>query len=365
VKRLFWALFAAAVLFAGGYAYDRFWRAPTEEELSRLRQERRFLNGRLEKRLSEDFSLIEAREASVIVGVPVRFAERFAGELARSLFSEVRVTLRNLEVRKEGELRGRILVGARHLGTYTVTVAIEEVVGILRAGKPKLRFEGDRVAVVLPVSLAEGSGRGRIRFQWDGRGVAGVVCGDVDVSGVIVGSVVPDAYTLRGSLSLATDGPTLVARPTFEDAEIRLGIEPSTETWQLVEKTIGEQGALCRAALRAANVPEKLRAVVQRGFPVKLPRKLFPEMRLPVELERSADLEGRVIHVQVRPAGLTLTPARIWYGADVRLEDNLPAPAEEAVPEEAVPQEAVPDEARPDEGVPEEAAPPPAAQGKE
>jgi hypothetical protein len=332
---------AAAALFLGGYAYDRFWRAPTEEELSRLRRERRSLNGRLEKRLHEDLRLLEAREASVIVGVPVRFAERFAGELAGSLFSEVRITLRSLEVRKEGELRGRILVGARHLGTYTLTVAIEEVVGTLRAGKPKLRFEGDRVGVVLPVSLAEGSGRGRIRFQWDGRGVAGVVCGDVDVSGAIVGSVVPDAYTLRGSLSLATDGPTLVARPAFEDAEIRLGIEPSKETWQLVEKTIGEQGALCRTALKAANVPEKLRAVVQRGFAVKLPRKLFPEMRLPVELEQSIDLEGKSVHVQVHPAGLNLTPTHLWYGADVRLAD-LPAPAEEAVPEEAAPEEAEP-----------------------
>lgn len=358
MRRLFWAVLAAGALFMGGYAYDRFWRAPTEEELARLRQERRFLNGRLEKRLDEDMRLLQAREASVIVGVPARFAERFAGELAGALFSEVRVTLRSLEVRKEGDLRGRVLLGTRQLGTYTLTVQIDEVVGILRAGKPKLRFEGDRVGVVLPVSLAEGKGRGRLRFQWDGRGVAGVVCGDVDMSGVITGEVVPDVYTVRGSLGLATDGPTLVARPAFEDAEIRLGIEPSQETWQLVEKTIGEQGALCRAALRAANVPEKLRAVVQRGFPVKLPGKLFPEMRLPVELTRSADLEGRKIQVQVQPAGLNLTPARIWYGADVRLVDDPPAPAE------TIPGEGVPGDALPEEAVPEP-PPLPAAQRRE
>jgi hypothetical protein len=327
-------VFAAAALFMGGYGYDRFWRAPTEEELERLRQERRVLNGRLEKRLHEDLRLLEAKDASVIVGVPVRFAERFAGEVAESLFSEVRITLRNLEVRKTGELRGRVLVGERPLGAYTLAVDLDEVVGILRFGKPKLRFEDDRVGVVLPVSLAEGSGRGRLRFRWDGRGVAGVVCGDVKMSGAIMGSVVPDAYTLRGSLRLATEGPTLVARPVFEDTEVHLGIEPSKETWQLVEKTIGEQGALCRAALRAANVPEKLRAVVQRGFAVKLPRKLFPELRLPVELEQSVDLEGRSIHVQVRPTVLSLTPKRLWYGADVRLAD-VPAPAGEAVPEQA------------------------------
>lgn len=329
-------MLAAAALFLGGYAYDRFWRAPTEEELARLRQERRFLNGRLEKRLDEDLHQLEAKEASVIVGVPVRFAERFAGELAGKAFSEVRITLRKLEVRKEGELRGRVLVGARALGKYTLTVELDEVVGILRAGKPKLRFEEDRVGVVLPVSLAEGSGRGRLRFQWDGRGVAGVVCGDVNMSGAVEGSVVPDAYTLQGSFRLVTEGPKLVARPVFEDTEVHLGIEPSKETWQLVEKTIGEQGALCRAALRAANVPEKLRAVVHRGFAVTLPRKLFPEVRLPVELEQSVDLQGRSIHVQVHPVGLSLTPKRLWYGADVRLAE-LPAPATEAVPEEPEP----------------------------
>ena len=83
-------------------------------------------------------------------------------------------------------------------------------------------------------------------------------------------------------------------------------------------------------------MPEKLRAVVQRGFDVKLPRKLFPEVRLPVELEQSVDLEGRSLHVQVRPAGLSLTPMRLWYGADVRLAD-VPAPAVEAVREPADP----------------------------
>ena len=36
MKRLFWAVLAAGVLFLGGYAYDRFWRAPSEEELARL-----------------------------------------------------------------------------------------------------------------------------------------------------------------------------------------------------------------------------------------------------------------------------------------------------------------------------------------
>ncbi len=336
MKRLFRVVLWAAVLFLIGYGYDRFWRAPTEEELEGLRQERRVLNGRLEQRLREDLRLLEAKDASVIVGVPIRFAERFVGELAGSLFSEVRITLRKLEVRKEGELRGRVLVGERPLGTYTLAVDLDEVVGILRFGKPKLRFEDDRVGVVLPVSLSEGSGRGRLRFRWDGRGVAGVVCGDVSMSGAIVGSVVPDAYTLRGSLRLATDGAALVARPLFEDAEVHLGIEPSKETWQLVEKTIGEQGALCRAALKAANVPEKVRAVVQRGFAVKLPRKLFPELRLPVELEQSVDLEGRSIHLQVSPTGLSLTPKRLWYGANVRLAD-VPAPAAEAVPEPAEP----------------------------
>lgn len=309
----------AAALFLAGYAYARFWVAPSKEELERLRQEQRMLSDLLKKRLAEAVRVPGAPEASVVVGVPARLAERFAGEVVTSLLSEVRLTVRDIEVRKDGELRGRLLVGRSLLGRYFLGVRLDEVKAVLRSGKPRLRFTGDRVAVTLPVSLTEGSARGRLRFRWDGRGVAGAVCGDVTAAGEIGGTIVPTVYTLEGAFRLAAEGPMLVARPELEDIRLELHTEPSSESWELVEKTIREQGAVCRAALKAADLPERVRSLVGRGFTVTLPRKLLKEVRLPVGMQSSVDLEGTPIRFEVRPAGLALTSTRLWYGADVQL----------------------------------------------
>jgi hypothetical protein len=317
VKRLFRFALAGVALFAAGFAYDRFWRAPDEEELEKLRQQRRILSARLEERLARELHGLEARDATVIVGVPERFVERFAGELATRLFSDVRLTFAGIKIRKEGELRGRIIVGRSELGKFALDVDLDEVQAVLRAGKPNLTFDGAEVRVVLPVALVEGTGRGRLRFRWDARGVATAVCGDLELAGGVAGRVVPDSYTLRGAFRLAMDGPRLVARPTLEEIGLHLRIEPSAETWELVDKAIAAQGAVCRTALRAADVAGRVRALVDRGFDVKLPRKALPEARLPLDLEQPVDVEGQDLRVQVTPRGLTVAPARLWYGADV------------------------------------------------
>ena len=319
MRRAVGTALGAAALFLAGYAYERFGKAPTAEELERLRQERRFLSERLGQRLAREVPLLGAAEPSVLVGVPRAFAERLAGDVVTRLLAEVRLTLRDLTVEKEGELRGKIVVGRSLLGRFALRVDLAEVRALLRAGRPRVRFEGNRVAVAVPVSLAEGSGRGRLRFRWDGRGVAGAVCGDLEIEGEVSGTVVPSAYTLRGSFTLAAEGPTLRARPEFEDLDLTVRFEPSKDTWELVEKTIQQQGAVCRAALRAADVPEKVRGLVERGFPVTLPRRIVREVRLPMEVEQTLDVEGTAVRFQVRTTELVLTPARLWYAADVRL----------------------------------------------
>jgi hypothetical protein len=133
------------------------------------------------------------------------------------------------------------------------------------------------------------------------------------------GAVVPAAYTLEGAFRLTAEGPTVVARPEFEKARLEIRTEPSRASWELVEKTVREQGALCRAALRAADLPGKVRSLVGRGFTVTLPRKLFGEVRLPLTMQRSLDLYGKEMRFEVRPAGLFVAPTRLWYGADVSL----------------------------------------------
>jgi hypothetical protein len=229
------------------------------------------------------------------------------------------VRLTDLDVAKEGELKGRVLVGRTSLGNYRLNVHLDEVKASLRAGAPRLQFDGGRVGVALPLSVVQGEGRGSIRFRWDGRGIAGGVCGDADAGGAIAGRVIPADHTLQGRIALATEGGTLRATPELEDAAIRIEVEPSEESWTLLDRAVEAKGAVCRAALGAADVREKVRALVDKGFVVRLPPRLVREVRLPVNvapLLRSGTGEARF---DVRPAGVRLTGSRLWYGTFVAL----------------------------------------------
>jgi hypothetical protein len=321
VRRWWRTALAAAALFAGGFAYARFWWGPGPEALERQRREVRQLGERLERRLRERARLRDSAGESLLIGIPAGVAERLAGEALAGLGSRVRLTLRGLRFRKADELRARLLLGRRSVGRFVLSVEIHEVRAVLRPGKPRLAFGGDRVGVTLPVAVEDGAGRARLRFKWDGRGVAGAVCGDVDVTHEVAASVPRLTHTLAGALRLHVDGPALVAQPEFGDLELKLPIEPSAETWRFVDELIAGRGALCRAALGRVDVKEKIRGVLARGVRVKVPRRLLERpLRLPLEVERSLAMPGGgTMRVDARPMDVILTPARLWYGVKVEL----------------------------------------------
>lgn len=314
----------AALLVAGGFAYARFWWGPGPEALERQRREVRELGERLERRLRERERLREGESGgggeSLLVGVPVGLAERFVGQAVRGLASGIRVSLRDLRFRKADEVQARLLVGRRTVGRFVLSVHVREVHATLRPAPPRLRFDDDRIGVSLPVAVEDGAGRARLRFKWDGRGVAGAVCGDLDVTHEVEASVPRRTHTLSGALRLRVDDAALVALPQFGDVELRLPIEPSAATWRFVDELVASRGALCRAALGRADVPGKIRALLERGVKVTLPARLLERpLRVPVGVERSLTLPGRTLELLAEPRDVILTPGRLWYGVHVEL----------------------------------------------
>ncbi len=314
------AALVAAALFAAGFGYARFWWGPGPEALERQRREVRRLSERLERRLREQARLRDSAGESVLVGVPAGVAERLAGEALAGLGSGIKVTLRDLRFRKADEVQARLLLGKRTVGRFALSVHVHEVGAVLRPGRPRLRFGDGRVRVALPVAIEDGAGRARLRFRWDGRGMAGAVCGDVDITREVTAGVPRRTHTLEGTVRIRVDDSSLVAEPEFGDVVLELPIEPSAEAWGHVERLIASRGALCRAALGRADVPQKIRGVLARGVKVTLPRRLLERsLRLPLEVDRELPLPGRALRVEARPADLVLTPARIWYGVRVEL----------------------------------------------
>ena len=172
----------------------------------------------------------------MLVGVPSQVADRLAADAAQGLFADVKLALHDLRFRKEDEVQARLLVGKRTVGRFVLSVHVREVTARLRPGRPRLRFAADRIDVtILPGSAFEGEGRAFLRFKWDGRGIAGAMCGDLDVTHELQASVPLRSYGLEGALRLRVDGPALVATPAFEDVQLSVPIEPSAATWRFVE----------------------------------------------------------------------------------------------------------------------------------
>jgi hypothetical protein len=305
-------LLILAVLLGGLFALSRVALPPGKRELQRLRDERGRLEAALERKIGAD--LRGAPSSGVVIGVPARFAERLATQMMTTLVPEARLDLRDLEARKDGDLYGKIVLARTRLGRYSAVVHLDEVKILLRPGQPRFTFATERVGVVLPISLARGEGRGRLRFRWDGAGVAGAICGDVEAKADIAGSVVPAVHVASGVFRLAAEGGALVARPEFADLRVKLEIEPTPETWGLVDDFIKKQGAVCRSALAVADVREKIRAAVGRGFAVTVPLKLLPAVRFPAAVQAEAEMAGRF---EMTPARLVVSQGWLWYGANL------------------------------------------------
>ncbi len=343
VKRSLLLLALFAVAGALGSVYWRSLRPelpppPTQVELQTLLERR----DALQKRLTEvvaangEKSLATAPRGGVMIGVPTSFTRSILDQIVTGLFGEVTLTLKNLKVHKEGEVRVNTLFGRKQtMGKYVLDVKIHEVQGILRPGKPKVVFGRDRVALSLPVRLAEGQGNADLRLRWDSQGLAAkLACGDVDVTKAVTGGVIPQDYTLAGAFKIARAGSAITLLPDFpEDLRVRIRVDPSEQAWRAVEEVVKDQRAVCEAALNKIDIKEVLGNVLGKGFNVRIPHKLIKPIRLPAGLKQSLDIQGIKLALKLKLTGLLVSEKRIWYGADIgfeksgRLPDVSPSPS--------------------------------------
>ena len=120
---------------------------PTEVELQALLERR----DALQKRLTElivangEKSVAKAPRGGVMIGIPTSFTRSILEQVVTGLFSEMTLTLKNLKVHKEGEVKVKMLVAKRTVGKYVLDVQIHQVQGILRPGKPDVVFSRNRV----------------------------------------------------------------------------------------------------------------------------------------------------------------------------------------------------------------------------
>lgn len=323
-KRRVWAAVAALLLLGAGLYLggQRARRAAEATEVAALRRELGRLRDRLEELSlrSTDASLAAAPEQGLVIGVPAGVALDVAHQIIDGYLGSVTLTLRDLLARKSGEVEAHVLFADRTVGSYALEAQILVVRTRLRPGELQVSFGGRRLGFDVPVATSEGRGRVRLKLSWQSRGLAGVVCGDVEATRDLDGKILPAVYPMSGSLDIVAEGGSLLLRPRLAQMAIRIRLEATAQAWRAFDELLAQQGALCRGALEKANVKQKVAEVLDRGFEVKLPLELLQDITLPVSVQQSLTLEDGSFLLEVNPAEVVMTAQAIWYGTDVTIE---------------------------------------------
>ena len=265
--------------------------------------------------------LLRGRPAGdVVIGLPAPFVEAVVREVIQGWFHDVDLRLPPIRVRKAGELKARVSVlGRRTLGAYELEVNLRNVRARLQPGTPVMRFSGDGIRLELPVRLAGGSGIARVKIDWESKGIAGPVCGDLSAEREVTGEVRPRLYNTRGQIRLAAKDGRIVADPAFPGLALRIFVDPAPRSIAVLDSLLTTKGGLCGVALGKARASERIQQLIGRGFNVKIPQRFFRPVELPIAFETALPIQNRAFALQVTPSALVTTPSFVWMGANVSL----------------------------------------------
>lgn len=269
--------------------------------------------------------LDEQPPGDVVIGVPTPFVDAMVQSVVIGWFHDVDLRLPRMRVRKSGEVKARLgIFGRRTVGAYKLLVTLDDVRGQLQPGPPVLGFGGDTITLEIPVRVAGGTGNAHIVAEWDAKGIAGPVCGDMTTSGDVTGQVRARTYVARGRIVLSAVDGAVMADPDFPDLAIRLFIDPSPASVAALDSVLATRGGVCGYAIEKSRASERIQELVGRGFRVKIPQRFFRPIRMPVAVQTSVPVQNREVALEVKPSGLAVTKSTVWFGADV---STVKAPA--------------------------------------
>jgi hypothetical protein len=272
-----------------------------------------------------------AQGGDVVLGARPALIEDVFREVAARYLDEVVLDL-PLEktIHESRELEVGTFLGKVKAGTWTLDVTIHRVQGRLRARPPKVAVAPEnRLALDVPVSLEEGHGTITAHFAWNSHSVASVVCHDFEVTRRLTGEVLSQVYPVAGSLLLAAGPERIRADPEFPPREFRIQVDLTDKSWAEVRGAIEEQDTIgkCGIGIDPDDLVARIRRRLREGFDVKLPRSLFRPVDFPASVRQEVTVEDRRVDLAVETRGLAVTPAAVWFAANVRTRFAPPSPA--------------------------------------
>jgi hypothetical protein len=265
--------------------------AATPEEmrakLQALDQEIPALRAKLGEAVAKDRRLQGMPQDGVRVGVPTALARTLIQRVVAGFVDSVTLRLSNIGVHTGGKIKKVVTIGQ-----YDLNVKIKEVTGRLKTGKPD---------------------------------VSGAVCGDMKVNENVGGSVKPSQYPVSGALLLTTTTQQILASPKFPVIKVNLKVDPSPESWAIVQGILDSKGGVCGFVIDKVDIKGVLEGLLGKGFDVTLPTEKLKPMAVPVGIAPTMTVRDQPIKIEVKVGHLAITESMIWLGADVALA-GTPAP---------------------------------------
>jgi hypothetical protein len=285
-------------------------------DLTRLQTEQDSLRAIAAELVSEDPRILGLPPGDVVIAVPTEFIRTVLDRLFRDVVDHVTLSLSGVKAHASKKVKKVVTIGQ-----FTVDVDIRSVLGRLGPGLPEVAFGGDSVSLSLPVSVSSGHGEAMVHFVWDGKNVADLACGDLDITQRVTGTVIPAQYTITGAFVLSKRDRHVVGTPRFPETRIRLRLKPSRESWAVIDSILAEKHGVCGWVLDKVDVRSILKNLAEeKGFNVKLPLAKLKPVTLPLGIQDSVSVGDNVLAIDARTNTVRIDPDAIWYSADVQLE---------------------------------------------
>jgi hypothetical protein len=297
-------------------------RKPSEEqlqawtaELQRLQVEQDSLRARAAILVSSDSQIRAIPKGDVVIAVPTAFLHSVIERLFTDVVSNVTLRLSGIKAHVAKPVKKIVTLGEFVLDVDSITV-----VGKLKPQEPVLAFTGNRVSMSLPVEVVEGTGGAKLHFVWDGKNVADLTCGDMDVTQKVTGSVIPTKYLVSGTLRFALTGNQVIGTMAFPETRLNIRVTPSKASWAAIDSILAEKHGACGWVLDKVDVKGILANIVQtKGFNVKLPLDKIRPFRIPAGVSDSVTVGARRLALSVQTNLIRIDPEAIWYSADLEL----------------------------------------------
>lgn len=291
---------------------DRETPAIIQQQIVALDTERAALRSKLDALVTDDPRMIGMPDTPVRVAVPTTLVRTLVERVLEGAARRVTLELRDIRVRRTGTVRRAVT-----LGDYDLDINVTRVTGTLRAGQPAMTFGSNRIGLALPVTVASGQGRAAVRFVWDGRKLAGAVCGDMTVTETVTGDVVPRTYRLRGALEVSATDRQIIVQPRLPRLALHIDVAPSAAAWASMQKILDAKRGLCGFIIDRVDIMGAVKKIIEKGFDVRLPTEKVSAVALPVGIEPTMVVAGEPVALGIRVGGLSITEHALWLGAHV------------------------------------------------